>query len=244
MVWALLPLLFLALIFGFTAIERDLASVTPPAAPFQTADTSAAAAAAQTFIVWHNAVMTYAQQQVLGSQSYATVHQIYSSTSGQAGLAYTLGYFGGIQPSWLIGYEITPDQATGLAALNAGATICDPGFDGKCGPHDTAYDGTNIFNQDYICIWMNAPPGTAAQITGLAGRDFTFGTVTPDGQSWVQVSGFVNGQGQSILPIPAQSSNPTQPVSNPQPLSLIPCVTQGAEPSAGDVFSYAVIQGN
>lgn len=59
MLWALLPFLFLAVILGFTAVARDLAVVTPPAAPFQV---NAVNAAAQIFIMYRDAVMAYAEQ--------------------------------------------------------------------------------------------------------------------------------------------------------------------------------------
>ena len=59
MVWALLPLLLLTFIFGFTAIERDLAEKPVPAAPLQP---SAASAAAQEFMAYRNAIISYVKQ--------------------------------------------------------------------------------------------------------------------------------------------------------------------------------------
>lgn len=59
MLWALLPVLFLSLILGFTAIEGDMATTKPPAAPFPM---NASDAAAQEFMVYRNAVMNYAEQ--------------------------------------------------------------------------------------------------------------------------------------------------------------------------------------
>lgn len=234
MVWALLPLLVLALIFGVTAIERDLATKPPPAAPSQTGSVSAVVAA-QTFMVWRNAVMGYAQEQVLAGQSYATLHGIYKGPWSQ----YTtgMGYFGGIQPSWLVGYGLSVDQANGLTGMQAGATICDPGSDGHCGPNDTSYNSTSAVNQDYVCVWMNAPAGTVGQIISQYGEDFTVGSVTPDGQSWVQTSGIVTGAGGSVVSIPGRPSAVTA-------LSSIPCVTATSTPAAGDIMSYAIIRGN
>lgn len=58
MMLALLPLLFIGLILGFTAIERDLASIPPPALPSQTGATNVIG---QQFMLYHNAVMAYAQ---------------------------------------------------------------------------------------------------------------------------------------------------------------------------------------
>lgn len=231
MVWALLPLLFLALIFGFTAIERDLASITPPAAPFQT---SSAASAAQSFILWHNVAMGYAQQQILRSQSYATQHMIY--TGPFSGDAKDLGNLPVIPALWLVGYGLTSSQAASLDNMNAEARVLDP-----------SYDATKLLNQDYVCIWMSAPAGTAEQIISQSGHDFTFGVVTPDGQSWVQASGAVKVISPTMqtvtLPIPAQPANALLPLAQPQPLSSIPCITTDARPSAGDILSYAIIAG-
>lgn len=65
MMLALLPLLFIALIFGFTAIERDTASIPPPAVPSKAITTNAAG---QQFMLYRDAVMAYAQQS-LGTQN-------------------------------------------------------------------------------------------------------------------------------------------------------------------------------
>lgn len=65
MVLALLPLLFIAFILGFTAIEQDISSTLPPAAPLQM---NAPNAAGQEFMLYHNAIITYAQQS-LGAQN-------------------------------------------------------------------------------------------------------------------------------------------------------------------------------
>lgn len=66
MLWALLPLLFLSFILGFTAIERDMSTVTPQAMSFQT---SAASIAAQEFMSYRDAVTTYGQCQLAQQES-------------------------------------------------------------------------------------------------------------------------------------------------------------------------------
>lgn len=58
MLWALLPFFFIALVFGFTEVERDLASVKPPATP---SAWGAAAAAGQVFLSYRQAVVNYMQ---------------------------------------------------------------------------------------------------------------------------------------------------------------------------------------
>lgn len=68
MIWALLPLLLLALIFGFTAIERDLSTELPPAAPSQI-NSLTAEAAAQEFMLYRGAVLAYAAAH-FGTGSY------------------------------------------------------------------------------------------------------------------------------------------------------------------------------
>lgn len=65
MVWALLPLLFFSFILGIIAIERDLASIKPPAAP----ETVSADTAGQEFMAYRNAVIAYAETK-MGSDSY------------------------------------------------------------------------------------------------------------------------------------------------------------------------------
>lgn len=58
MLWALLPFFFIALIFGFTAVERDLASVKPQAAPLVL---GAATSTGQEFVMYRQAIITYVQ---------------------------------------------------------------------------------------------------------------------------------------------------------------------------------------
>ena len=70
MMLALLPLLFIALILGFTAIEQDFASIPPPALPSQTGPTNVTG---QQFMLYHNAVMAYAQSLLdEGEQNYSS----------------------------------------------------------------------------------------------------------------------------------------------------------------------------
>lgn len=71
MIWALLPLLLLALIFGFTAIERDLSTELPPAAPSQI-NSLTAEAAAQEFMLYRGAVLAYAAAH-FGTGSYPSM---------------------------------------------------------------------------------------------------------------------------------------------------------------------------
>lgn len=59
MIWAFLPLLVFVLIFGFTGIERDQMSISPPAAPTPI-NLAAASQSAQEFILYRNAVTAYA----------------------------------------------------------------------------------------------------------------------------------------------------------------------------------------
>lgn len=109
MLWALLPVLFFLFILGFTAIERDMATTTPPAVPF---GLNAADDAAQMFMVYRNAVMNYAQQ-LLSTQSQTITGSIpynalasYLLPSGISSLPAGTQAVIVPQPSGLSGYDI------------------------------------------------------------------------------------------------------------------------------------------
>lgn len=165
MVWALLPLLLLAFIFGFTAIERDLATKAVPAAPSQG---SVANAAAQEFMVYRNAVVNYVGQQLVPNQS------------GKTG--------GEISPAMLVQYQYLSQAESD--ALPAGAeavyVLNNPAESGIYGVATTA-NAPGFF----VCVWMPAPSGTVGlvmdQLFKWYGGDLTLGLVVDNNGNWRQV---------------------------------------------------------
>lgn len=203
MVFALLPFLLLFFILGFTAIERDLASITPPAAPSEASPTIAAG---QAFMTYRNAVMAYAEQ--LMAQEKATGSQQFSGVVDPNALNL---------PSSII--NALPAGATAVVVGNISSSL-------------SGIYGTNspIYGLGYtVCVWMPVPAGTVAQTAARLGGDLTIGTVTGT-SSWVQAATGGPGGPQQIIPywcVGYQALNGAAPPPTPQIGDMISVVGLG-----------------
>lgn len=176
MAWALLPLLLLSFILGFTAIERDLATRQLPAVPSQV---DSASATVLEFMAYRNAVMNYTQQQLIPNQSSAASGEILLNTL----LAY--GYLSPAEskalPAGAEAVVVVNTSSTATGIYGVATTSNAPGF--------------------VVCVWMPAPAGMTAQIIGRLvswyDGDLTLGVVVDNNSNWQQV-----GQGGAIQKIP------------------------------------------
>lgn len=152
MLWALLPMLFFLFIFGFTAIERDMETITPPAAPF---GLNQASEAAQDFMIYRNAVINYAQQQL------STQGKILAESIPYNALAsYLLP--SGIRTLPTGAQAIIAPQANGLSGYNI--CIWMPAPAGTIGQAMKQSDGDltigTVKNNGY---WFQTAPGGSLQ---------------------------------------------------------------------------------
>lgn len=171
MVWALLPLLLISFIMGFTAIERDLASVNPPAAP---SEVNAATAAGQEFMLYRNAVMTYVQQKEL-----APYNAVQNFVVSQSLLHLTQAELNAL-PSGAIAVAVA-NQTPSTSSLYGTQSVYGPGYT--------------------ICVWMPVPAGTVEQTVAQLGGDLTIGTVMTTSTWVQAAAGGPNGPGQKIPPL-------------------------------------------
>lgn len=116
MVWALLPLLFFSFILGIIALERDLASIKPPAAP----ETAGAQTVAREFMAYRNAVIAYAETK-MGSNSYPNAPVSLADLQ-------TVGYSGPV-PAGASNMITDPEVESGItpsmeASNNHGYYVC------------------------------------------------------------------------------------------------------------------------
>lgn len=174
MVWALLPLLLISFIMGFTAIERDLASVTPPSSP---SEVNAVVAAGQEFMLYRNDVMTYIQQKELAPEAADNTVQGFAGVVSQSLLDLPKAELNAL-----------PSGAMAVAVANQTPSTSN------------LYGTQSIYGQGYtICVWMPVPAGTVAQTVAQLGGDLTIGTVLPGGHTWQQAAaGGPNGPIQKI----------------------------------------------
>lgn len=117
MVFALLPFLLLFFILGFTAVERDLASITPPAAP---AEASPTIAAGQVFMTYRNAVMAYAEQLM------ATGSQYYSGPVSVGSLNLSPALINALPAGAMA--EVISNAVTSLSGINGTNSMYGPGY--------------------------------------------------------------------------------------------------------------------
>lgn len=159
MVWALLPLLFFSFILGIIAIERDLASIKPPAAP----ETVSADTAGQEFMAYRNAVIAYAEARFTQQFNSVPPNPIPVSdlTFQTAGL-----------PSSFL---------SDLSADGASNIIGNP--EPVNGVSPTPQMAANGY---YVCVWMKVPAAEISQTVNELGGDLTIGTVLSSRTTWRQ----------------------------------------------------------
>lgn len=161
MAWALLPLLFMAFIFGFTAVERDLATRQLPAVPLQT---SSVTTTALEFMAYRNAVMNYAQQQNGNIGEEISLNTLVQS--GYLSQAESNALPSGAEA---VIVENTSPSLTGIYGV--ATTSANPGF--------------------VVCVWMPVPAGFSDQVIGKLADwydgDLTLGLVVDNNSNWRQV---------------------------------------------------------
>lgn len=159
MVWALLPLLFFSFILGIIAIERDLASITPPAVP----QTASVDTAGQEFMAYRNAVIAYAEGRF--TERFNSVPPV--PVSANALTFQTTGL-----PSSFLS-DLSADGASNIIAAPVAANYMSPS-------PQMVNDGY------YVCVWMNVPAAEISRTVSELGGDLTIGTVLPGGTTWQQ----------------------------------------------------------
>lgn len=177
MAWALLPLLFLSFILGFTAIERDFATRPQPAVPSKV---NSAASLAFEFMTYRNAVMNYVQQQLIQNKN--------SNVGGEVLLG-TLVQYGYLSQAES---ETIPVGSEAVVAENTSSSIT-----GIYGVATTSNDPGFV-----VCVWMPVPAGLSDQVINHLvdwyHGDLTLGRVVDNNSNWQQA-----GQGGLTQQVPA-----------------------------------------